>query len=189
MQSDARKNLKTVDITPYLQDLQTVVERLSQSRLAEKTVQSYRGSLIIFFAWCAQYRQCKKVADMNYDDFRDFLSFLDMDRPEPRTINVFIAALKKLVYYALGQRWKSWEIPCRKYNRILPKVPTLEEVQRIVGSCETKEQKALVMLLLSTGIRISEAAALVYSDIRRKDDKIYIRPGKGRSDRFVPLSK
>lgn len=86
------------------------------------------------------------------------------------------------------ESWNKYEISFRRYDRLLPHVLSVEHAGSIVAACETTLEKSIVMLLLSTGIRLSESCALTFGDIWRDRKQIYIRPGKGRSDRYVPLN-
>ena len=82
---------------------------------------------------------------------------LDMEKLEPRTINVYIATLKQFRYYIQQQDWSRYEIPFRKYDRTLPCVPSIEQASEILTACNTTLETALVKFLFSTGVRISEA--------------------------------
>ena len=95
MPSDTRKKLRTVDITCYLSVIQTFLERLKFRNLKDKTLQNYVACLKIFLAWCVVFLSSKSADLLDYDDFRLFLGFLDMEKLEPRTINVYIATLKQ----------------------------------------------------------------------------------------------
>lgn len=187
MPTETRKKLRTVDISYYASVIQTFSERLSFRNLAKKTCQNYVSCLKIFFAWCVVFLAAKEANLLDYDDFRLFLGFLDMEKLEPRTINVYIATLKQFRYYFQQKDWSRYEITFRKYDRTLPCVPSVEQAAKILVVCNTLLEVALVKLLFSTGVRISEACGLTFSDIRRDKKQIYIRPGKGRSDRYVPL--
>ncbi len=187
MPTETRKKLRTVDITCYSAVIQTFSERLSFRNLAEKTHENYVSCLKIFFAWCVVFLASKGADLLDYDDFRLFLGFLDMEKLEPRTINVYIATLKQFRYYIQQKSWSQYEITFRKYDRTLPCVPSVEQAAKILAVCNTMLEAALVKLFFSTGVRISEVCALTFGDIHRDKKQIYIRPSKGRSDRYVPL--
>ena len=90
-----------------------------------------------------------------------------------------------------------------KLPRHLPRVPSLEEVNRVLDSLEAKgsgepkkgEQEAaawperdrvIFELLYGCGIRNSELVGLNMSSVRWRDDAVLVR-GKGRKERLVPL--
>jgi len=188
MQTESRKLLKTVDISTYTPVLDTFEERLRQRNLAKSTIKNYVGYLTIFFAWCVAFLSSKAAILLDYDDFRAFFKFLEQDcRLMPRTINCYIATVKQFRYYIQKKDWNRYEIRFKKYDQTLPKVPSVEQAGMFVEACTTPLEFVLVMVLLSTGLRISEVCALTYGDIRRDSKQIYVRPGKGRSDRYVPL--
>lgn len=187
MPTETREKLRTVDITCYENDIQTFSDRLNFRNLAKNTCQNYISCLKLFFAWCVKFCSSKEATLLGYDDFRMFLAFLDMENLKPRSINVYIATLKQFRYFIQQKSWNAYEITFRKYDRILPSVPSVEQAARILTNCCTLLEIALVKLLFSTGIRLSEACALTFGDISRDKKQIHIRPGKGRTDRYVPL--
>lgn len=72
-----------------------------------------------------------------------------------------------------------------------------DEQERLVSTlrtlrCQQRERDlALVALMLATGLRAGEVARLMVGDLMRDGDGdclVYVRQGKGRRDRVVPLS-
>jgi len=61
---------------------------------------------------------------------------------------------------------------------------------RAVRQGENQRDLAIIQMLLGTGLRISEAAALKVSDIELNDRSgwVYVRTGKGMKPRSIPLS-
>ena len=78
----------------------------------------------------------KKPENLDYNDFRLFLEYLLMEKLEPRTINVYIATLKQFVYFIQNKIWNKYEITFMKYDKTLPKVPSLPQAEMIVNACE-----------------------------------------------------
>jgi integrase/recombinase XerC len=88
-----------------------------------------------------------------------------------------------------------------KLPKHLPRVPSVEEVNRVLDSLESPKKDAedsneiaawperdrvIFELLYGCGIRNSELVALDMSSVRWKDDAMLVR-GKGRKERLVPL--
>ena len=187
MPSETRKLLTTVDTSCYSPTVDTFRERLKMRNLSESTRENYVSNLITFFAWCVLFLKSKPAAILDYADFRQFLGFLDQEKLAPRTVNVYIATFRQFLYFIQQRDWNRYEIPYRKYDRTLPFVPSVRQAGEILAACTTCFEESLVKLLFSTGIRLSEACALTFGDILRDRKQIYIRPGKGRSARYVPL--
>ena len=86
---------------------------------------------------------------------------------------------------------KPYQIPTVLYpahENKLPAVMSVAEVKLVLDAIKNIKHKAIISLIYSTGIRLSEAANLKMIDIDSKAMRIKIVQGKGKKDRFVPLS-
>lgn len=63
-----------------------------------------------------------------------------------------------------------------------------DEVRQIINSIENIKHKTIISLLYSTGMRLNEAANFKMEDIDSKTMRIKVVDGKGKKDRYVPLS-
>lgn len=72
-----------------------------------------------------------------------------------------------------------------KYEKKVPQVFDLRELSELM-SIKNLRDKLLVVVALDCGLRKKELSNLMVEDI--KPDRIYVRNGKGRKDRVVPLS-
>lgn len=75
----------------------------------------------------------------------------------------------------------------------LPRVPNEEEIACVIESPDTStavgvRDRALLEVLYATGIRRGEAHRLDVRDVDVKARGLLVRQGKGRRDRFVPLT-
>lgn len=87
---------------------------------------------------------------------------------------------------------RPYDVPSKLYPKREYKLPhylTKEEVQRLVGSCRSPKQKAIVELFYSSGLRLDELRTLKLTDIDSKNNRLFVRCGKGRKDRYTLLSK
>jgi integrase/recombinase XerD len=78
-----------------------------------------------------------------------------------------------------------------KLWQLIPEVLSLEEVNQILNSIDDKTKlgsrdKAIIELLYSSGLRVSEACNLKIYDV---DDKFIRVMGKGGKERLVPIGK
>jgi site-specific recombinase XerD len=64
-------------------------------------------------------------------------------------------------------------------------VLTAEEVQRLIQGCSTKRDKAIVMLLVDSGLRRAELCALNWEDIELSSGLVRVERGKGGKARSV----
>ena len=79
------------------------------------------------------------------------------------------------------------ELPLPKISRPVPVFLSEEMSRKLVAAADRPWTKALVVLLLTTGIRRSEAAAITLDDLDLEKGLLLIR-GKGDMERIVPLA-
>lgn len=80
------------------------------------------------------------------------------------------------------------KVPRPRADRTLPSVLSRGEVLRILGALASHKHRALLMTAYSAGLRVSEVVRLQLTDIDGERRLMRIRRGKGRKDRYVPLS-
>lgn len=166
-----------------------------------KTVENYDRYLERFF----NFAKVKKTGDLTEEQVREFRLYLNRQpgtkvgkRVEPmkrRTQNYYLIALRAFLKY-LRKR----DIEALSPERIeLAKVPqrsldliSSQELKRLMEAPKTKtlegkRDKAILELLFSTGLRISELCALSIDDVDLSRDEFSVR-GKGDKIRVVFLS-
>jgi integrase/recombinase XerD len=85
-------------------------------------------------------------------------------------------------------------VESNRKNRKIGPVLSIEEMQRLLNqpnlSFATQlRDKAAMEVLYSTGIRSNELLSLQVYDVDLKDEVLFIRKGKGKKQRVVPLGK
>lgn len=80
-------------------------------------------------------------------------------------------------------------IPFPKQEKKLPVILSREEVARVFQTVENLKHRTMLMTIYATGLRISEALSLELPDIDRSRMLLRVRQGKGKKDRYVPLSE
>lgn len=83
-------------------------------------------------------------------------------------------------------------LPSPKIGDHLPEVLTVEEIDSIISCIDLSEKegqrnRAIIEMLYSCGLRVSELCNLLISDIWREEGFVKVL-GKGRKERFVPIS-
>jgi site-specific recombinase XerD len=80
------------------------------------------------------------------------------------------------------------EVPRPKHARKLPRVAGRREISALLKVTTQPKHYALIMLIYSSGLRVSEAVRLRADDLIPDRGVILVRGGKGRKDRIAPLS-
>ncbi len=83
-------------------------------------------------------------------------------------------------------------LPSPQIGEHLPEVLSVEEIDRIISGIDLSEKegqrnRAIIEMLYSCGLRVSELCNLLISDIWRDEGFVKVM-GKGRKERFVPIS-
>jgi site-specific recombinase XerD len=87
---------------------------------------------------------------------------------------------------------RPYDVPSKLYPKQEHKLPhylTKEEVLKLVEDCRSDKQRAIVETFYGSGIRLAELQMLKLTDIESKNNRIFVRCGKGRKDRYTLLSK
>ena len=153
--------------------------------LSKNTLVSYTTHARIFLEYCN-----RPVEQLDAEDIRSFLWYLIQEKKSsPGTVNTYSAAIRFLFAVTLNRTLNYLQIPRQKKRKTLPEVLTREEVSSIIEHCQNLKHKAMLMVVYSSGLRVSEAAALKIQHIDSKDMRVFVECGKGGKDRYTLLSQ
>jgi site-specific recombinase XerD len=158
--------------------------------LTDNTLKTYSSYLREFLSYVNNYLVYEDVNQVTWAEIRGYILFLkNTRRLNPRSINAHIAQLRFFFLYVLHKPWDYYQVPTLKFDTYLPFVLSQEEVHKFIDTLENLKHKAILSLMYSAGLRVSEACNLKYSDISRNKMAIHIRRAKNRSDRYAMLSE
>ncbi len=150
-----------------------------------KTQAQYLGQLKKFSNYF-----CKTPEELNTNEIKEYLHYLLTEKSlSQSSVNLVYSALKFFYSTTLQQDWEIRKIPRTKQVRILPTVLDIDEIEAIIAATHNNKHKAILALIYSAGLRVSEAAHLVLNDIDSKRMQIRIRNSKGHKDRYSILSR
>lgn len=87
---------------------------------------------------------------------------------------------------------QSYLIPTIIYPRKSGKIPPImsaAEIKQLIDGVQNLKHRTIIMMLYSSGMRLSEIAKLKITDIDSKNMRIKVVQGKGSKDRFTILSQ
>ena len=165
---------------------------LKSKSLSENTIKNYFRDLIEYFNYLDQ-NNLSAFKSIKPEHIRKMLSFL-IDRGFSKlSISRKISAIKSYLTFLEKFNYSSDNfselITIPKKTRSLPKVMTEKEINQLIKHVEINTKKnlrddALIELLYSTGLRVSEVANLKIGDINFEKSEIKIL-GKGNKQRVV----
>ncbi len=163
---------------------------LSLKNYSLNTVSTYHHFLLRFIN---TYKRTDLISidAFNEQKVNEYHRFMTEDgRYAAVTINQSVNAIK-LYYQKVLKRidMQFDEVERPKKEKTLPKVWTLEEVERILKCVVNLKHQTLLSLVYGGGLRMSEALNLRIRDIDSKNMKVRVNQGKGSKDRYTLLSK
>lgn len=145
------------------------------------------------------------IKTISLDDIYDFVDYLEKDiKRSKATIARKLSTIRAFFDYLYNvaktiDKNPAMNIITPKYKRNIPKSLNIKESKKLLKSVrDNKEIKhgthdnslrnyAIILLILSTGVRINEIAELNIKDVDFKESKLQIIKGKEKRD--IPLNK
>ena len=131
----------------------------------------------------------KTPEEIRPEDVTEFIANMEKSRDcSSSSMNIAISAVKFFFKYVLKNDEIS-EHHRPRHDKTLPMVLSKEEIVKVLGLEKNPKHRLLLMLVYSSGLRVSEVVALKKEHIDLSRKVIYIRLGKGRKDRNTLLSE
>jgi integrase/recombinase XerD len=163
--------------------------------LSSNTVSAYKRDLVKFDAFVRKRKLSLEA--ISRDDLVDFLAGLYRQKLESRTVARQLVTLRNFFRFAQIQELipadPSVNLESPKIRRTLPGYLRLEEVERLLAQPNEKtplglRDRAMLEMLYSTGLRVSELISLGVSDLDAKVGCVRCI-GKGDKERIVPVGR
>ena len=176
-------------LSDYIIELKTIKQRDKDT-----TVNSYSEDIYKYL----EYMESKNISsalDISYNNLLDYLKYLDDNKYEVSSVARKIVSIKAFHKY-LSENYNvvdiSTKINTPRFYRKLPNILTIEEVYNLLDiKLDTPfdyRNKAMLELMYSSGLRVSELINLELSDIDLNNN--YVRCfGKGSKERIVPVGE
>jgi len=179
--------------TPLIASRAQFVSHLESTGKAHATIIAYSKDIeqLIEFE---EKKQRVLTSDVIPDDINEFKDLLKKQRYTGKSISRKINSIKAFFRFVVSTD-DTIENPAEKvshpkYDQNPPRVLSRLEYRALRDSCRADARMyAVVELLLQTGMRISELAALELSDIDFDRNIITIRPQNSRGSRRIPLNQ
>ena len=167
-----------------------------ERKLSKETIKNYEYDLIHFNTFLEKNKyNLNDISNINQKIIEDYLSYLNINK-DSRTIARNITSLNNFFKYLMIEKIIEAN-PCEfidrpKLSKKLPNVLSVEEVDKLLDiKLNTRfdyRNKAMLELLYSSGLRISELVNLTTRDIDFTNSIVRCF-GKGNKERIVPISE
>lgn len=148
-----------------------------------KTREAYIGHVRRFLEYCN-----KEFENINEDEIKKYILKVIDEGKSYSYIDQSISALKFLYKEVKKRADLEFNINRPKYVKKLPVVLSAKQVYAIIDNIKNIKHKAIIMLIYSAGLRVSEAVKLRIEDIDSSRNLIHVKCAKGKKDRYTLLS-
>lgn len=183
------------DNSPLLPTIKLYVRYLRLERnLSPNTIEAYRNDLAHLEAF--MMRNDLKLENVTLEQLHTFAASLHeygiTPRSQARVLSGVRSFFRFLVLDGVVESDPTELLEWPSLPEHLPVVLTLEEIDRIEDSidlskAEGARNRAIIEVLFSCGLRVSELVNMKLSDLYMEDRVLLVR-GKGNKERLVPVS-
>lgn len=180
------------------------LEALAIAHISTATQRTRRNDLGLFVEWCDErgIAQPAEVSKPILERYQKHLFYLRKSDGQPlgvarqahlvSNVRQFFRWLAKHNHIAADPS-SGLDLP-RVPKRVLPQALSQEEVECVLGRLDLSNphelrDRAILEVLYSTGLRRSELRHLSVYDIDPSRGTVFVRQGKGRKDRVVPIGE
>lgn len=192
------------DPAGFYQLMKAFIEDMRVKNYSEKTCEDRELFLLLFLEWAGQ-RGLTRPTEINRQILGRYQRHLFLYRKKDGNPLSFRSQYNRLTAIRSWFRWltkqnhilynPASEIELPKLEKRLPKAILNEsEVEVILNYPDIKtamglRNRAILEVLYSTGIRRSELINLMVQDIDNERGTLFVRQGKGRKDRMIPIGE
>ncbi len=180
-----------------MQDFQTYLK--VERNVSPHTQQAYIADVQEFIQFLKTSGLVKndKAQNADAEAIRSFLGHLHRQKVKKVTVNRKISSLRAFYRYLLRQgkikKNPANMVQLPKTEKYMPTFLSVDEAFELLNANAEKNSadlrtRAMMELFYSSGLRLSELAALNVMDIDFKQQLVKVR-GKGRKERIVPVGK
>ena len=180
---------------PYLHEYLTMLR--VEKNLAANTIEAYKRDLNIYLSFIIENGRFTSLEDISQDKIRHFIRSLAQTNLAPASIARIFSSIRSYHVFISDEGYcnenPSLQLMAPKMPKKLPDVLSVDEMNLIIQSVETKtfigkRDQAILEMLYSCGLRVSECCDLSVSELFFDEDLIRVT-GKGNKQRIVPLGK
>ena len=168
-----------------------------ERNLSENTVMAYLDDISKLIIFLEESKKNTNLANIESSDLHEFLVYIAKsglnEKSQARIISGLKSFFKYLIIEEKIEKDPTELIEAPKLSRKLPEILSIKEIELIIKSIDVStnlghRNRAILEVLYSCGLRVSECADLKISNIFANEEFIKVL-GKGDKQRLVPIGK
>ena len=177
----------------YFQDY-LIMLRVERN-VSANTIDAYRRDLKQYLGYIIDDLEIKSLYNISSDNIRDYIRNLNNQGLAPKSIARIISSIRSYHNFLSSEQIikenPALNLDTPKIPKKLPLVISEKEISDIIKAIDdayqfAKRDKAIIEMLYSCGIRVSELCDLETSNLIIDDDLIRVM-GKGSKERLLPI--
>ena len=148
----------------YEKYLEQLEEAGKIRNLKERSISCYKNYVSYFLKY-----QNKNPKELTCQDVRAFLLAKKEEGLKATTLNLYNSAIRFFYRNVLHILWDDITVPRMVLEHKLPTVLTASEIDRLLDAVDDIKYKAMLAVMYSSGMRVSEVIHLHYDDISRSN--------------------
>lgn len=178
--------IKEVALPKYAKAIDELEQWIKLRQYSHSTLKSYKQCFTKFL-W---YFNDKDPQEINKSEISNYIYHLVEEKNISESAqNQMINAIKCYYEKVLERPKELYNITRPKKQQSLPQVLSAEEVRKILEAVPNLKHRTILMAVYSGGLRLGEVLRLRVVDVMEGQQKIFIKGGKNKKDRYTLLSK
>jgi len=162
------------------------LEFLKGKRFSKSTIACYSNFILEFLRFTDQ----KPVNKLNSNDVRNYIEWaVSKLNYSVSTHRQMVSGFKHFAYFYPACSIDVDKIYMPKKDRKLPIILSIEEILSLLQATKNLKHRAVIAILYSSGLRISEIINLKLSNFDFKRKQLHIQNSKGRKDRYATIAE
>lgn len=164
--------------------------------LRPDTILFYRKNLGMFRRYLVINEKTELISEVVRADIDNFVEYEKKRGMQNTTINLRLRAIRALFGYLMQMKYIAVN-PMKKYPLLKVRDGNIEtfsmkQLRQLLNAPDRRTFTGLrdytfMLLLLETGLRLSEVTAVQIDDVKLAEGQIFVRHTKGHMHRYVPI--
>lgn len=180
---------------------------LKNKSYSGETIKRYRREVRYFFKWIGEIKKKYDIREIDSSDIESYRKYIHDAQKEGKKEARYSESTKRGIIinlcncfryfvkyeYILSNPFENIELGKEK-GRNIRECLSVEEMNQLLDSITgidvlSERDRCLYELMYGTGLRVGEVCSLNITDVDTKTGKLFVRNGKGKKERVIPLGK